>query len=329
VAAGALALDLPSGPLGPLLITAGSLGLTAMFAVLVRRQPALFLVTMALGAAAWVTGNLFWAGGAPIFRVVDWWLAFLVLTIAGERLELNRPLRPTVATRAMFGATVALILAGVIAAARWPEPGVRVLGAGLFALTVWLMRYDVARQTVHQRGVTRYMALGLLAGYVWLGFGSLVAVVTGVSMPGLVYDAMLHAVLLGFVMSTVFAHAPVIVPAVLGRPLLFRPRFYLHLVVLHLSVLVRVIGDLIDPFGRWRVWGGLLNAVALAVFVINVGRSMTAVNAGEFTERFEIAEPGKDFELYSSASQASPLISVVRHFRRSRARRARSPRGRK
>ena len=32
-------------------------------------------------------GNVQSLGGPPIFRVVFWWLAFLVLTIAGERLE--------------------------------------------------------------------------------------------------------------------------------------------------------------------------------------------------------------------------------------------------
>jgi hypothetical protein len=42
------------------------------------------------------------------------------------------------------------------------------------------------------------------------------------------YDAMLHAVFLGFVISMVFAHASVIFPAVLGLPFEYRPAFYLH-----------------------------------------------------------------------------------------------------
>jgi hypothetical protein len=146
---------------------------------------------------------------------------------------------------------------------------------GFVALTLWLVRYDVARRTVRVPGLTRYIAVGLLAGYAWLAFGGVIAVTTGVATPGVVYDAMLHSVFLGFVMSMVFAHAPVIFPAVLGRPLRFRPRFYVPLGVLHASVLVRVTGDLVDTLGRWRVWGGLLNAVALAVFVVNVGSAAT------------------------------------------------------
>ena len=69
--------------------------MVAIFVALWRRQASLFIATMTIGALAWTCGNAQWLGGAPIYRVVFWWLAFLVLTIAGERLELNRVLRPT------------------------------------------------------------------------------------------------------------------------------------------------------------------------------------------------------------------------------------------
>jgi len=36
------------------------------------------------------------------------------------------------------------------------------------------------------------------------------------------YDAVVHAIFLGFVISMVMAHAPVILPAVLRRPLPYR-----------------------------------------------------------------------------------------------------------
>jgi hypothetical protein len=276
VAAGGLALLVPIGAIAPVLILAGSLALVGIFVVLWRRQPAVFVATMTIGSVAWVVGNWFWFTGAAIYRVVFWWLAFLVLTIAGERLELNRVLRPTLAVRTAFVAAIAVLLTGVTAVVRWPEIGVRVLGAGLVTLTAWLVRNDIARRTVRQRGVTRYMAIGLLAGYAWLGFGGLVALATGVATPGLVYDATLHALFLGFVMSMVFAHAPVIFPAVLGRPLPYSPRFYAHLIVLHASLVVRIAGDFVEDLARWRVWGGLLNAAALVVFVVNMAQSVAS-----------------------------------------------------
>lgn len=275
VAAGAVMLDLgPLGSFGPLLIMAGSLVMVAIFVVVWRRHASLFIATMTIGALAWTAGNVQWLGGAPIFRVVFWWLAFLVLTIAGERLELNRLLRPTPVVRWEFVVAVAAVLGGVAAATWWPEPGVRAMGVGLIALTSWLARHDVARRTVHQRGLTRFMAVSLLGGYVWLGVGGAIAAVTGTAMPGVLYDALLHAVFFGFVMSMVFAHAPIIFPAVLGLPLAYRPSFYLHVGVLHVSLILRVAGDLIDELGRARSWGGLLNALALLLFMINTGRSM-------------------------------------------------------
>jgi hypothetical protein len=175
VAIGAVTLDLPLGPFGPMLIAAGGGVLVVIFVVLLRRERSLFMLTMALGAVAWLVGNGLWLGGFAIFRVVWWWLAFLVLTIAGERLELNRVLRPTPAIRAAFASAMTLLALGVVVSGRWPELGVRVAGAGLLALTIWLVRHDVARRTVRQQGVTRYMAVGLLTGYAWLGFGGLVA----------------------------------------------------------------------------------------------------------------------------------------------------------
>jgi len=275
VATGAVALDLgPFGAFGPGLIAAGSLVMAAIFAVLWRRQPSLFAVTMTVGALAWACGNALWLAGAAIYHVVFWWVAFLVLTIAGERLELNRVLRPTRAVQGAFVIAAAIFLSGIVAVRWWPEPGVRVMGAGLVALTCWLGRYDVARRTVHQRGLTRFMAVSLLGGYVWLGTAGAIAAVTGAAMPGVAYDALLHAVFIGFVMSMVFAHAPIIFPAVLGLPLGYRPSFYLHVGALHLSLVLRVAGDLNDELGRLRSWGGLFNAFALLLFMVNTGRSM-------------------------------------------------------
>jgi hypothetical protein len=275
IACGALMLDLgPLSVFGPMLITTGSLVMVAIFVAVWRRQASLFVATMTMGALAWTAGNVQWLAGAPLFRVVFWWLAFLVLTIAGERLELNRVLRPTRTVRSMFVLAVVTVLGGVAAVRWWPEPGTRALGVGLLAQTWWLMRHDVARRTVRQRGVTRFMAVCLLGGYVWLGVAGALAAVSGVAMPGLLYDAMLHAVFLGFVISMVFAHAPIIFPAVLGLPLEYRPAFYLHVGVLHVSLILRLVGDLVDSLGRWRVWGGLLNAAALLLFMFNTGRSM-------------------------------------------------------
>jgi len=119
----------------------------------------------------------------------------------------------------------------------------------------------------------------LLSGYVWLGVAGAIALATGASTPGPVYDALLHAVFLGFVVAMIFGHAPIVFPAILGKPLPFRSTFYVHLAILHVSVALRLIGDLVESLARARAWGGLLNAVALLIFVMNSAWSIGASSA--------------------------------------------------
>jgi len=261
-----------AGPPGPLLMTLGSLGMVAEFVVIVRRRLAPFTVIMGLGALAWLVGNGLWLASRPLYSVVLWWAGFLVLTIAGERLELAQLTRLSTASRAAFLAAVGLFLAGLVVASARFEVGVRLAGVGLVAMALWLWGHDIARRTVRQTGLTRFIAVCLLSGYAWLGVSGLLAMGFGGIPTGPYYDAMLHTLLLGFVFAMIFGHAPLIFPAVLGISVAFRPAFYAHLVLLHLSLLLRVAGDLA---GWWpgRQWGGLLNAVALLLFLANTARS--------------------------------------------------------
>ena len=74
--------------------------------------------------------------------------------------------------------------------------------------------------------------------------------------------------MLGFVFSMVFGHAPIIFPAVLRVAVPYHPVFYVPLALLHLSLALRLAGDLaVQP--DWRSMGGALNAVALLAFILN------------------------------------------------------------
>ena len=266
---GALAL-MAGAPnsVGPSLLTLGSAALLIVFGAILRRQLALFTAVMALGAVVWLVGQALWLGGWPISRVALWLAGFLLLTIAGERLELARVLRPSLASRALFAAVVAVFLAGLVLTTVHFGAGVRLSGAGLVVLTFWLARHDVARRTVRQAGLTRFIALCLLSGYVWLGVSGVLLVRYGGVGAGGPYDAALHAFFVGFVFAMIFGHAPLIFPAILGRPVAFRPAFYAHLVLLHLTLALRIAGDLV-PWPAARQWGGLLNVVALLLFFGN------------------------------------------------------------
>jgi len=257
----------------PWLMLAGSLAGLALFVQLLRRVPALYLATMALGLAAWSGGNALWLAGWPVHRVVPWWAAFLVFVIAGERLELTRLFAPPAAARALFVGAVGVVAAGVVGGAAWPDGGARVAGAGMVALAAWLVRHDVARRTIRETGVTRYMAACLLSGYAWLAIAGVLAVHEGHVAAGPRYDAVLHALFLGFVMAMIFGHAPVILPGVVGLPLAWRPWFWLPLIALHLTLAARVVGDL-APLPSLRRWAGLLNAAVVLAFL--AGTALTA-----------------------------------------------------
>ncbi|MCD6733788.1 MAG: hypothetical protein LT103_09365 [Burkholderiaceae bacterium] len=251
--------------LAPWFFLGGGLVLLAASLDVFRRQTALFTFTLALGAACWPAGVALWAAGASVHEVVGWWLAFLILTIAGERLELSRFLPPSPTATRVFAVILGVILAGLAAAALpWGMP---LFAAGLLALAGWLLRQDIARRTVRNKGLTRFIAVCLLSGYGWLAAGSAVALWAGGLVPGTPsYDAALHALTLGFVFSMVFGHAAIIFPAVLRVAVPYHPVFYLPLVLLHLSLLVRIAGDATGRYD-WTQAGGMLNAVALAAFI--------------------------------------------------------------
>ena len=283
-----LILGVPGAP-GSLFMTLGSLGLLIIFLVVIRRQPTLFNITLLLGVVAWVVGNLLWLAGRPIFGLVLWWMGFLVLTIVGERLELSRLMRLSRPALALFGAGVGLFAAGLLLSLVHLSAGTRLAGAALLLLTAWLLRYDIARRTVRassprgEGALTRFIGLCLLSGYFWLGVSGVLALVFGGVTGGPRYDAFLHTVFLGFVFAMIFGHAPIIFPAVVRLTIPFRPAFYAHLVLLHLSLALRIAGDLAG-WVAGRQWGGMLNGLAILLFLVNtalaVRRSVTTRGAG-------------------------------------------------
>lgn len=248
----------------------GSAVLLTGTTLIMLRQRELFMVTMALGAVSWLVGNLLWLTGTGISGVVALWVNFLVLTIAGERLELSRFLPPSPGAKRIFKAILAMLVVGAFL--NVIGSGVVVYGIGLLGLALWLLRQDIARRTVKEQGLTRFIAVCLLSGYAWLAIGSLVLLAAG-SLTGAAYDAVLHAILIGFVFSMVFGHAPIIFPAVVKVRMPYHWTFYLPLLVLHASLLMRLAGNgLMLP--ELHSLGGLLNAIALVLFILSTVSSV-------------------------------------------------------
>ncbi len=257
-----------SSPVGPILITIGAVSLVIINTVIIALQPALFTVIMGIGSIALLVGDIMWVLDFPIYQIVIWWAGFLILTITAERLELSRFLKPSKLAQTLFLIACAMFMAGMLAMSVSPDIGTIPAGIGILALTLWLGKYDIARRTIRQTGLTRFVAVCLLSGYVWLGVGGTLFLFSGVFEPGQYYDATLHAIFVGFVLSMIFGHAPIIFPAVLKVEVPYTPRFYSHLALLHVSLILRIASDL-GGLDAGQMWGGLINEIAILMFIAN------------------------------------------------------------
>jgi hypothetical protein len=229
--------------------------------LIVRRQFAAHTVLLLVAALAWLAGNTLFAFGRWDTPVLAWWFAFLTMTIAAERLEMTRLLRRRPGAHALLFVVLALLAVGATLSAATQAAGGLVYGAALTALALWLGIYDVARRTVFTQGLSRYMAVCLLGGYVWLAVAGIAWMATAVGLPA--RDAALHALGLGFILCMVMGHAPVILPAVTGLKLQYTAAFYLPLGLLHASLILRLAGDSLRA-------GAALNAAAIVLFALTV-----------------------------------------------------------
>lgn len=251
--------------LGALLLVVGTAALALTCSRLWRRQRDDAVLVGTLGAVLALGAATCWLGGVPTAAVVPWLAGFLVLTIAGERLELARIGMPGHAARLLVLLAAAVAVA-VLAGLLWPATG-PLLGLALAGVVAWLVRFDVARRTVRSPGAPRFMALCMLTGQAWLAVAAGVWLVGDPASGGPAYDAAAHAVFLGFTMSMVMAHAPVILPVVARVPLPFHPLLHVPLALLQVGLVARLwLGDALGSHAAWQV-GGVLTVAALAALV--------------------------------------------------------------
>lgn len=140
-----------------------------------------------------------------------------------------------------------------------------VYGLALLLLGLWLAQFDIARRTLGTHGLSRFMAVCLLAGYAWLVVAGAAWAATSAGLPW--RDIALHALGLGFVFSMIMGHAPVILPAVAGFKVAFSNWFYLPLALLHASVVWRLLSAA-DP--ALRPAAGAFHLLALLGFALAI-----------------------------------------------------------
>lgn len=265
---GGIALFVDTLPLavGQWILAAGALAFTLNYLPLWRLRYDTPLIVQLLGAALATGGAALWAAGIPMERVVPWLIGFIVLTICAERVELAAVVMGARANTVLLAHSWAIALSLALGLGS-PQLGAIGLGAAVLSLTLWLVRHDLARQMLRTAGATRFMAACMLAGYFWLAIaGGTLLFGAPTSQPR--YDAVIHAVLLGFALSMVMAHATTILPAVLHVRLPYRPIMWLPAALLHASLVLRIwLGDGLGNRQLWQL-GGALAVAALLVFVV-------------------------------------------------------------
>ncbi|MFT3888907.1 MAG: hypothetical protein QM713_12190 [Arachnia sp.] len=251
--------------LGKLILLDGAIGFVVLALALWRRAPlalvaaqALAALLLALAAGLWLVED--------VAAIIPLLAGFVVVTIASERAELAQLTmgRRAVPTLLALGSLVALSAALAVAV---PAVGNRPFGFGCLLVALWLLRDDVGRRMVRTEGLRRFNAAALLAGNVWLATSGLIWLIGGQPATSGAYDAAVHGVFLGFGVSMIMAHAPIIFPAVIGRPLPYRPAMWVPLGLLNLGLVARVVGDLAGLTPVYRV-GGTLTVLAVLAFAV-------------------------------------------------------------
>lgn len=252
---------------GKIVQAAGMVCFTAIYLPLWRRQRDDAVLIEAFGAVFGACACIMWLGGTPIALLIPWLAGFVIFTIGGERLELARLAMGSRAGQDLLLLSAFFVL-GVCASLLWPDVGYPLLGLALLGMVTWLLAHDVARHTLRSNGLPRFVAICLLAGYFWLAVAAIIWLVGGPALTGVRYDAVIHAVFLGFTISMIMAHAPVILPAVLRVPLPYHPALIVPVGLLHISLVIRLwLGDAYGSHAAWQL-GGSLNVIALLLFIL-------------------------------------------------------------
>jgi hypothetical protein len=252
--------------LGYSLQIAASLGLVFIYIFLAKKTEENNTLLMLIGAMCWLAGNvlLFQTHFYP--TVFPWWIAFILFTIVGERLELSGFLPVPKWNKYLLIILLLVTLIGFMLP--YHGMGRTVTASGIMALALWLLRFDLARTLLKKKRQYLYTGLSLTFGYVWLFASGLFMIF--VNSGAFAFDALLHSYFLGFAISMVMAHGPIIFPSLLNKTgHRFHSVLWLWMGVFQVSVAVRILADL-QEIPLLRKWAGMINGLIILVFLMTM-----------------------------------------------------------
>ncbi|MGW8121544.1 hypothetical protein ACV07N_02715 [Roseivirga echinicomitans] len=260
------AFILNEASLGYLLQIAASLMLVIIHVVLVNSTKGYDILLPLIGAMCWLAGNVLLYQTQFYPTVFPWWIAFILFTIVGESLKLSSFLKVPKKYKYLLYVLVLSILVGFM----MPFHGIgqTVVAYGIIGVAIWLLSFDMARVLLKRTGHDLYTGVTLTLGYVWLLVSALFMIF--VDNGAFALDALLHSFFLGFTISVVFGHGPLVFPTLLGKTgHRFHKLLWLWLGIFQLSVITRITADLLT-MPLLRKWAGMVNGVIILFFLITM-----------------------------------------------------------
>lgn len=252
--------------IGYIILVIGALGLTVIMIYFTFKFKELHSYLLSIGAICLLVGNLFLVLLGKYPAATIWWIAFFLFTIVAERLELTRYLPVTKVQKTFLTVFLLIFIVGMFI--KFHLYGKYISSLSLVLTAGWLLKFDIATKNIQKDGMFKYIGTLLLTSYVWLIITGGIFLIESNSM--LVYEAGLHSFFLGFVFSMIFAHAPIILPGIIGKNVkVFRAILYLWFYILQGSLLVRIVGDLAGSY-EIRQITSIFNGIAILGFFISI-----------------------------------------------------------
>jgi hypothetical protein len=243
-----------------------SAGLSIIFFIYWIREKSAIYFLMLAGAICWLTGNVLLSVHNFYPISLPWWMAFVLLIITAERMELMKFLPVSKNQKLIFIGMLLVFVIGCVIS--FHSIGNYLATLSLAGSSIWLMRHDVIAFNLKKKDLSRYVGVALLSGYFAL-------LISGIFLTILIeqpmgYDILVHSFFIGFVFSMIFAHGPVILPGVLGisaKP--YHPIFFIWLALLHMSWITRTISD-ISLDMQLRKYSGLMSVIAIIGYFLSL-----------------------------------------------------------
>ena len=199
-------------------------------------------------------GIYFYAFGYSATFYVYSWVGFIVSFICGERMDMLQISRPSRLSRLAAYVSPAAAAAGVILV------GKELMALFFLLLLLAVARHDLAIRMFRRPGFSRFLSIGIITAYAWLGVAALVWALT------FSWDTMLHTIFLGFVGTMILAHGPVVLPAILKIKHFFTPLLYIPFTILQASTVLRIVSGVFIRLDAWA-YSGLITIIAVAIYV--------------------------------------------------------------